>query len=354
VYDSGNEADMKLQYRAIITLLAAAAACKPTEQRAAAGDTAQAGTQATPAATAAAAPEPSPANPRGSEGWNLVATAKGFDRPESVWYDSTLDVYFVSSTGGSSGSSSHGFISRLASDGSIDSLRFIADGRSDVTLHTPRGLAIAGDSLLVADGNSLRAFDKHTGSSLGDVELAQLGAELLNDVAPGPDGSIFVTDTRARDGAGTIFRVPSLSTGEERQRTPERASTDATLKGPNGITWDRVRGHYLVASFLGNDVYSWMPGSDPKALATGPGRFDCIAAIGDGRILVTSWNDSSLMVVRGDTLSTVISGLPPPADFGVDSRRQRVAIPLSATNEVVIFTIPHATAGREVPRKVTR
>jgi len=343
---------MKLQHRAIIALLTVGAACKPTEQRAAAGDTAQAGTQATAEATAAAAPEPTPANPKGSEGWELVTTVKGFDRPESVWYDSTLDVYFVSNTGGSNGSDSHGYISRVKSDGSIDSLRFITDARNDITLRTPRGLAIVGDTLLTADGKSLRAFDKHTGASLGDVDLAQLGAELLNDVAPGSDGSILVTDTRARDGAGAIFRVPTK--GEGSARTPQRVSTDATLGGPNGITWDRVRDHYLVASFLGNEIHSWMPGSDPKSLATGPGRFDGIAALGDGRILVTSWNDSSLMVVRGDTVRTVISGLPHPADIGIDGRRQRVAIPLSATNEVVIFTIPHATAGREVPRKVTR
>jgi hypothetical protein len=60
------------------------------------------------------------------------------------------------------------------------------------------------------------------------------------------------------------------------------------------------------------------------------------------------------MVLRGDSLHTVISGLPTPADIGIDNKRQRVAIPLSATNEVVIFTIPPATAGRKVPRKVTR
>ncbi len=333
-----------------VAILAALAACQPSEQRAAAGDTEQAGAQAS---GAAAAPEPAPASPKGTEGWTLVNTVEGFDRPESVWYDSTTDAYFVSSTGSGNGDDSHGFISRLKGDGSIDSLRFIADGRNDVTLHTPRGLAILGDTIWVADGKSLRGFDKNTGASVGDVDFGQLDAELLNDVAIGPEGSVFITDTRANDGDGSIFRVPLLSI-EGRKRNPQVASTSVTLQGPNGITWDRVRGHYVVASFLGNDIYSWMPKSNPNTIATGPGRFDGIAVLGDGRILVTSWNDSSLMVVRGDSLHTVISGLPQPADFGIDNKRQRVAIPLSATNEVVIFSIPPATAGREVPTKVTR
>ena len=344
---------MNIRHAATIAILAAVAACKPSEQRAAAGDTAQAGAQAAPAAAAAAAPEPAAANPKGTKGWTQVTAVRGFDSPESVWYDSTLDVFFVSNTGSGDGDDSHGFISRLKSDGSIDSLRFIADGQNDVTLHTPRGLAVLGDTIWVADGKTLRGFDKRNGKGVGDVDFAQLGAELLNDVALGPEGSVFITDTRARDGAGEIFRIPQLSV-EGRSRNPQAASTNTTLHGPNGITWDRVRGHYLVASFLGNDIYSWMPESEPTAIATGPGRFDGIAALGDGRILVTSWNDSSLMVLRGDSLHAVISGLPTPADIGIDNKRQRVAIPLSATNEVVIFTIPPATAGRPVPKKVTR
>jgi hypothetical protein len=344
---------MNVRYATAIAVLTAVAACNPSEQRAAAGDTEQAGAQAAPAAAAAAAPEPAPASPKGSEGWTQVTSVRGFDRPESVWYDSTVDVYYVSNTGSGNGDDSHGFISRLKGDGSIDSLRFIADGQNDVTLHTPRGLAVLGDTIWVADGKTLRGFDKTNGKSVGDVDFSQLDAELLNDVAVGPDGSVFVTDTRAKDGAGLIFRIPEL-TVEGRSRNPQVASTNMTLQGPNGITWDRVRGRYLVASFLGNDIYSWMPKGNPTSIAKGPGRFDGIAALGDGRILVTSWNDSSLMVVRGDSLRTVISGLPQPADIGIDNKRQRVAIPLSATNEVVIFTIPPATAGREVPRKVTR
>jgi sugar lactone lactonase YvrE len=282
-----------------------------------------------------------------------VTAVRGFDHPESVWYDSTLDVYFVSNTGNGNGDDSHGFISRLESDGAIDSLRFIADGQNGVTLHTPRGLAILGDTIWVADGKTLRGFDKNSGKSVGDVDFSQLDAELLNDVALGPDGSVFITDTRARDGDGEIFSIPQL-TVEGRSRNPQRVSTNQSLQGPNGITWDRVRGHYLVASFLGNDIYSWMPGADPTTIVTGPGRFDGIAALGDGRVLVTSWNDSSLMLLRRDSLHSVISGLPEPADIGIDNKRQRVAIPLSATNEVVIFTIPPATAGRKVPTKVTR
>lgn len=346
---------------AAIASLAAALACRPSEQRAAAGDTAQAGAQAPPAAAAAAAPPPAAANPRGSEGWTQVTAIRGFLSPESASYDSALDVYFVSNTNvsntnGATGSDDHGFISRVRGDGTIDSLHFIADGRNGVTLDTPRGIAILGDTLWVADGKTLRAFDKRSGKSVADIEFDELGAEFLNDVCIGPDSSLYITDTgkpAASGGSGRIFRLPKPTVASS-ARTPELATASESIEGPNGIAWDRVRRHFVVAAFWGKKLYSWTPGRNPTPIATGPGRFDGVEALGDGRILVTSWADSSLMVLRGDSLRPAVTNLPEPADIGIDSKRQRMAIPLSATNELLIFTIPPITAGRKVPTKVTR
>lgn len=346
---------MNLRHVTVIAVLAAAVACKPSEQRAAAGDTTSAGA---PAAAAEAPPAAPAANPRGSEGWTLVTTIKGLQTPESAFYDSTLDVYFISNTDGGTGSdNAGGFISRVRGDGTIDSLRFIAGGRDGVTLDSPRGIAILGDTIWVADGKTLRGFNKRSGKHEADVDFEQLGAELLNDVCLGPDGSILITDTGeggSKVGAGRIFRVPELTVAG-RARNPQEATTaNKSMEGPNGITWDRVRGHYIVASFRGRNIYSWMPKTDPTPIATGPGRFDGIEALGDGRILVTSWADSSLMLLHGNSLRAVVTNLPEPADIGIDNKRNQVAIPLSASDEVVIFTIPDVTAGRPVPKKVMR
>ena len=55
-----------------------------------------------------------------------VATTEGFSTPESVLYDSDQQVWFVSNINGSpSAKDGNGFISRLTSDGAIDSLHFI-------------------------------------------------------------------------------------------------------------------------------------------------------------------------------------------------------------------------------------
>lgn len=86
----------------VLATLGAATACRPPEQQGAARDSGAAGDSGDRAETAlqGTAAGHATASPRASEGWTLVRTIRGFDRPESVRYDSTLDVYFVSNTAG--------------------------------------------------------------------------------------------------------------------------------------------------------------------------------------------------------------------------------------------------------------
>lgn len=271
----------------------------------------------------------------------VVATS-GFSTPESVLYDEASDMYFVSNINGNpSQKDGNGFISRLrGEDGGIDSLRFIAGGRDGVTLNAPKGMALAGDTLWVADIDVLRAFDRTTGRPIATVAFSAPRAEFLNDVAVGPDG-IYVTDTGIRfaaDGAmshpGTdrIFRVAG--------RTVSVAVEGDALGRPNGIAWDRARDRFVLAPFGAPVVSTWAPGDSlPARMASGPGRYDGLAVTSDGRVLVSSWADSSVHVVEGETMRRLVTQMPSPADFGYDARRNRITIPLFNGNRVEIWTI---------------
>ena len=82
--------------------------------------------------------------------------------------------------------------------------------------------------------------------------------------------------------------------------------------------------------------------SDDKVIEMdrGPGKFDGVEALADGRILFTCWNDSSLHVFANGRDQRLIRNLPQPADIGVDTRRGRVAIPLSGAGRVEVWTLP--------------
>src|SRR5438477_2731518 len=144
----------------------------------------------TAASSPAAAPPPAPAPvPAPAPPATKVATVQGFLAPESVLHDSTQDIYFVSNINGSpTAKDNNGFISRVRPDGAVENLKFIEGGRSGVTLNAPKGLAVSGDTLWVADIDAVRSFNAKTGAPLDSVSHATPAAVFLNDIALTPTG----------------------------------------------------------------------------------------------------------------------------------------------------------------------
>jgi sugar lactone lactonase YvrE len=275
-----------------------------------------------------------------------AARATGFQHPESVRYDSAADVFYVSNiVGDPFAKDGNGFISRMRPDGTIDSLHFIASGRNGVTLNAPKGLALVADTLWVADLDAVRAFDVRTGAPVATVDLSSQHALFLNDIAVAPDGSLYITDTgwRMENGkqthpAGTdrIFRI-----------APDRSvsvalATDA-LDRPNGITWDARHKRFVVVPIGGSSaIFSWAPGDTaPRIIGHNSASMDGVELLPDGRMVVTSWKDSTVTIRSGDVL-TAVRGMPSPADIGVDTRRNHVAVPLLLEDRVEIWSVPPA------------
>ena len=71
----------------------------------------------------------------------------------------------------------------------------------------------------------------------------------------------------------------------------------------------------------------------------GKGRLDGVEVLANGDILFTSWIDSSLRVLDASGEKAVLRQIPEPADIGIDTRRRRVAIPLSTLGQVQIWTL---------------
>jgi sugar lactone lactonase YvrE len=262
----------------------------------------------------------------------LVVT--GFSGPESVRYDPEQDVWFVSNFNGPGGAADdNGFISRVRPDGTIDRLRFVAGGTNGVTLHAPRGMAIVGDTLWAADVGAVRGFDRRTGAPLATIDFSGLDAGFLNDVTPGPDGALYVTDTQRQ----RVYRIAGGAATV--------ALADTALGRPNGITWDRVRGRLLVLPFGGRQaVLAWRPGGPAlEALATGTGgRYDGVEVLASGALLLSSQADSTLVLLdpAGGRGRAWVRTAGAPADIGVDTRRGRVAVPYIALDRVDVWALP--------------
>ncbi len=255
-----------------------------------------------------------------------LAVVDSLAAPEALSFDAAHDVYLVSNVNGDPGvKDGNGFIARITADGKLDSLHFIQGGRDGVVLNAPMGSRVRGDTLWVLDVDALRAFDTRSGAPLRTIDLAPLGALFLNDLAFGPDGDIWITDTGVHNGEHTgpdrIYHV-------DRHGTPSVALESAALSLPDGLDWDPRARRFVIAPFGGTDVMTWQLGaSAPAKVAPGKGRFDGVEVERDGSIIVTSWNDSSVSVLDSARLVRRLGPLTmTPADVSMDAKRHRVGI----------------------------
>jgi hypothetical protein len=264
-----------------------------------------------------------------------AASIAGFQTPESVKWDSGQDVYFVSNINGSpNAKDGNGYITRLGPAGMIMDSAFIKG------LNAPKGMALLHDTLWVTDIDQVRAFDARTGAPVATLTMP--GAIFLNDIAAAPDGSLYVTDTAIRfaangtvahSGTDQIFRIAA-------DRKVSVAIKSDSLGRPNGITWDPANQGFIVVPFGANSLLAWKPSETAVTrLFTGPGQFDGVEITRDGATWVTSWADSSVYRYEHGQGSSLIKGVPSPADIGYDAKRNRILIPVLTGNRVEIWQL---------------
>lgn len=266
-----------------------------------------------------------------------LTVVDSFRTPESVLYDAASDVYLVANINGSPfDKDDNGFISHVMPTGEVHALKWI-DGASDsVTLNAPKGMAIHGDTLFVSDIDEVRLFNRLTGAPLGSWRVP--GATFLNDLAVGPDGTLYVTDSGLRLSGGNF--APSGT--DALFRFDAAGSATALIRGdslgrPNGITVDSTG--VTVVTFGSGEVYHVDQQGRRHPMPRPPhGQLDGIERLGDGSLIMSSWEDSSVVKVSppSDMYMAVATGIPSPADIGYDWRRHRVLVPVFTGNRIEI------------------
>ena len=248
----------------------------------------------------------------------------GFETPESVLHDPEADVYLVANiNGGPSAKDGNGFISRISPEGEVIALKWIDGAVADVTLNGPKGMALTGDRLFVADIDVVRVFDRQSGTWLDEIPLE--GARFLNDVAATEEGTVYVTDS----GTGVIHRILPDGSLEQAGQTEK----------PNGI---QVHGETILVTGGSNQVFRL---DDDGALTLeyeGPtGGLDGLILLDDGSVLVSSWAGAAVYRFGADgQVDELFSDINAPADIGFDTLRNVVLIPHFKDNRVEARPLP--------------
>lgn len=220
-----------------------------------------------------------------TESWRL----EGLQTPESVIYDAANDRIIIGNMvamGAEAGE--NGYLTLVSPDGEMVEEQWVTG------LQDPRGMAIVGDRLFVADNMGFHIISLADGSLIETVTME--GAAFPNDVTADADGNVYISDMfgqtiwRYAEGEASIWFGP-----------------DEAMTFPNGLL--AHDGQIIIGSMgadMGENFTFGSPGGlygvdmdasgiTPLEGATGIGAVDGVAVIGDTII----FNDNPAGTIYG-------------------------------------------------------
>jgi len=284
---------------------------------------------------------PPPAAPAPASTTLVVAKDAGLQTPECALWDADQDLYFVSNINGDATAvDGNGFISKIGPDGKIIELKFIESGKKGAELNAPKGMAIAGNILYVADLDVVRKFDRKSGKSRGKIAIKD--AVFLNALAVSPDKKvIYVSDSAVKingsfsgTGADAIYEI-DLKKSSVRPLVQDKA-----LHWPNGLLADAT-GVWVVTLGSNELIHVSYKGELGAVTKLPKGSLDGIVKLADGSLLISSWEASAVYRgLPGGEFKEIISGVPSPAAIGLDSKRRAVVIPNFMGSSLDVHNLP--------------
>jgi hypothetical protein len=286
-----------------------------------------------------------------------VTVVSGFVSPESVVHDTPSDVYLVSNVGGSPVTVNHGFISRVSPDGTVLDLRWIQDGVNGVTLHGPKGLWLHRNELYVADVDTLRIFNRHTGAPIRNVAIPNPfapAALFLNHVVVTNNGTVYISDQLN----SALFTVDPEGYASVLASGPQLGNPDGFLFDSGELSWVTFFGHEVRRLTASGRIImeAPLPAVDVTGLKLGPNPLPAGALMLDGyarwhdSLLVSSWVTGKIYRIgrSGTDIQTVFqvvgaqdnpSSPDGPAKINIDYSRSRLLIPLFSKGQLVILQL---------------
>jgi hypothetical protein len=264
--------------------------------------------------------------------------------PESAYFDARSNAVFVSNINGQIlEKDGNGYISRLTPDGTVVNMKW-ATG-----LNAPKGMRSLAGTLWVTDIDEVVGIEIASGRITSRVKVD--GAAFLNDLATGPDGTVYASDSQVyaiyavKDGKSSVF-----------------VSGAELVETPNGLLVDGSR---LILGTIGPATPGGRRGGGGGPRAGGPpapagrlyafdlktkqrtvvtpqpiGGIDGIEPDGRGGYLVTDVVGSKLLhVTAAGVPRVVLTFTAGGADFGYVASRRLAIIPFLNGNSVSAWEI---------------
>jgi hypothetical protein len=260
---------------------------------------------------------------------NNVKVYGSFHFAESCTFDPTRNLILAMNRGNAQMMQPNdGFVSLVNSDGTVHTSKWIGVTRDGLTLNDPLGSAIAGNTLYVADINTVRRFNLADGKPGAATEIQ--GATILNGIAATADGTVYVSNTRDPERIFKIAPNGTVSTFAE----------GAPLALPNGVAMDSD-GNVVVVNIGTKDVVTYNPaGQVVRTEQAAESGNDGVVVTADGTKYVSSVRFGSVSRIRrGQPAEVIATGIPSAASMCYDSRQNQLVIPLNPNNALALIAL---------------
>ena len=267
-------------------------------------------------------------------GFASTLTIEGFSSPESTIVNKN-DLY-ISNVGKElkpTLKDGDGFISKLDINGNIKELHFI-DG-----LNAPKGMGIVGNTLFVADINTLRGFDLSTKKEIFNVVFE--GVNFLNDITVKDSNTLFI-------GASDTSAIYEVNISNKSYKKLMDFTVTNGLFYEDGILYAAQLGSTTQNMFDGKGKLYKIDLKDNNKL-TQLGNFegvlDGVTKVGN-KVYVSDWgNAKKTGIIRVYDLETKKESVLETelfmgaADFWIDEKSKKIFMPQMIGNKVTIFDL---------------
>ena len=267
-------------------------------------------------------------------GFASTLTIEGFSSPESTIVNKN-DLY-ISNVGKElkpTLKDGDGFISKLDINGKIKELHFI-DG-----LDAPKGMGIVGNTLFVADINTLRGFDLSTKKEIFNVVFE--GVNFLNDITVKDSNTLFI-------GASDTSAIYEVNISNKSYKKLMDFTVANGLFYEDGILYAAQLGSTTQNMFDGKGKLYKIDLKDNNKLTqlgTFEGVLDGVTKVGN-KVYVSDWgNAKKTGIIRVYDLKTKKESVLEAelfmgaADFWIDEKSKKIFMPQMIGSKVTIFDL---------------
>lgn len=251
--------------------------------------------------------------------------------PQSFIVSPSGEHYFIANANGEPGKrDNNGFISKLDIDGKPIDLRFIHGGTRGTRLHSPNGMAIVGDTLYVADLDTVRGFDIHTGQSTITLSFSQFHVTELTDLIADGNGQLFVLDTEGN----TIYRIDTTQ-----DHLVSLYVHNDDLASPRGLAVHPKSGRLVVVSLDNGTVLDIDQDRSVNEIISNSffsGRFRNLSGVDFdqyGNMYLADLTAGKIWRVQPDqTMRVIAEFLISPSSVRIDRKKHLILVPYLYAN----------------------